>query len=218
MNLLILLKKKNLKFRFKIQSRADLLLQENYVSALQRAGCENIWMGAESGSQKILDAMDKGTTVEQIGDATKLIKQYKMQPSFFIQFGYPGETKEDIKKTISMINTLLPHSIGISVSYPLPGTKFYENVKSELKTKTNWTDSNEMALMFKNTFQPAFYKQLYNYVHKTYRRHLAINYLKQNIIHPATVKLHSLKKLLSVAYYIPMELIAKFKLNALEKN
>jgi radical SAM superfamily enzyme YgiQ (UPF0313 family) len=213
-----LVQKENLKFKFKIQSRADLLLQENYVSALQRAGCENIWMGAESGSQKILDAMDKGTTVEQIVASTKLIKQYKMQPSFFIQFGYPGETKEDISKTINMINTLLPNSIGISVSYPLPGTKFYENVKSELTTKTNWTDSDEMALMFKNTYQPAFYKQLHSYVHKTYRRHLALNYLKQNIIHPATVKLQSLRNLLSIAYYIPLEFIAKFKLNALEKS
>jgi len=213
-----LVEKENLKFRFKIQSRADLLLQENYVSALQRAGCENIWMGAESGSQKILDAMDKGTTVEQIAEATKLIKQYGMQPSFFIQFGYPGETKEDIKKTVKMINTLLPHSIGISVSYPLPGTKFYENVKSELTTKTNWTDSDEMALMFKNTYQPAFYKQLHSYVHKTYRRHLTLSYLKHNIIHPASLKLHSVKKLLSLAYYLPLEFIAKLKLNTLEKN
>lgn len=213
-----LVEKENLKFRFKIQSRADLLLQENYVSALQRAGCENIWMGAESGSQKILDAMDKGTTVEQIAEATKLIKQHRMQPSFFIQFGYPGETKEDIKKTIKMINTLLPHSIGISVSYPLPGTKFYENVKAELTTKTNWTDSDEMVLMFKNTYQPAFYKQLYYYVHKTYRRHLAIDYLKKNIINPATVRLQTLKKLVSVAFLMPMELFAKLKLDTLEKN
>ena len=162
--------------------------------------------------------MDKCTTVEQIAASTKLIKQYKMQPSFFIQFGYPGETKEDIRKTIKMINTLLPHSIGISVSYPLPGTKFYENVKSELTTKTNWTDSDEMALMFKNTYQPAFYKQLYYYVHKTYRRHIAVDYLKRNIFHPATVRLQTFKKLVSIAFLMPAEFFAKLKLDALEKN
>ena len=70
-----LVEKENLQFKFKIQARADLLLQENYIKDLARAGCDNIWMGAESGSQKILDAMDKGTTVKQIYEATKLIKK-----------------------------------------------------------------------------------------------------------------------------------------------
>ena len=169
-----LVEKEGLSFRFKIQSRADLLLQENYVEALARAGCENVWMGAESGSQKILDAMDKGTTVSQIAESTVLLRKYGVRPSFFIQFGYPGETKEDIGKTVRMINRLLPDSLGISVSYPLPGTVFYERVKAELKDKTNWTDSDELQLMFKNTYPPAFYKRLHKYVHKSYRWHLAL--------------------------------------------
>jgi radical SAM superfamily enzyme YgiQ (UPF0313 family) len=74
--------------------------------------------------------MDKGTTVEQIYTATRNLKKHGIHPSFFIQFGYPGETKEDIMKTIRMINELVPHEIGISVSYPLPGTLFYERVKN----------------------------------------------------------------------------------------
>ncbi|HEY2721013.1 MAG TPA: radical SAM protein, partial [Chitinophagaceae bacterium] len=164
-----LIEKENLQVKFKIQVRADLLVQEDYVSDLARAGCENAWVGAESGSQKILDAMDKGTTIKQIYEATSLLKKHGIHPSFFIQFGYLGETKEDIKKTIRMINELLPYEIGVSVSYPLPGTVFYEKVKADLKEKTNWTDSDELALMFRNTYQPAFYKQLHRYVHKTYR-------------------------------------------------
>jgi anaerobic magnesium-protoporphyrin IX monomethyl ester cyclase len=111
-----LVNQENLKFRFKIQSRADLLLQEDNIKALALAGCDNIWIGAESGSQKILDAMDKGITISQIYQATALLKTHGIKPSFFIQFGYPGETMEDIRKTISMISTLLPHSIGISVA------------------------------------------------------------------------------------------------------
>jgi len=212
-----LLEEENLSVKFKIQCRADLLLQENYIRDLARAGCDNIWMGAESGSQKILDAMDKGTTIEQIVESTRLIKKCGMKPSFFIQFGYPGETKEDIEKTIRMINTLLPHEIGISVSYPLPGTKFYENVKNQLEYKANWTDSDELALMFKNTYQPAFYKQLHRYVHKTYRRHLAFHHIKNTLLHPASLRLKSLKKMIAIAYYIPLELFAKYKLNKLEK-
>ncbi|HXB32654.1 MAG TPA: radical SAM protein, partial [Puia sp.] len=167
-----LVEREQLSFRFKIQSRADLLMQENYVEALARAGCENSWMGAESGSQKILDAMDKGTTVEQIAGATRLLREHGIQVSFFIQFGYPGETREDIEMTIRLIKSLKPDNIGISVSYPLPGTVFHERVKTELKEKANWTDSDELRLMFRNTYSPEFYKQLHRYVHKTFRRQL----------------------------------------------
>lgn len=212
-----LVEKEQLQFRFKIQCRADLLLQENYIKDLARTGCENIWMGAESGSQKILDAMDKGTTVEQIYQATALLKKYGIHPSFFIQFGYPGETKEDIRKTIRMINKLLPYELGISVSYPLPGTLFYEKVKSELKEKANWTDSDELALMFRNTYQPAFYKQLHHYVHKSYRTHIAIATIRQVLKKPATVTAGMLKKAASLLYYAPASFLARQKLLLLEK-
>ena len=200
-----------------MQGRVDLLLQENNIKDLARAGCDNIWMGAESGSQKILDAMDKGTTVEQIYEATRLLKKNSVKPSFFIQFGYPGEAKEDIEKTISMINKLLPYEIGISVSYPLPGTVFFEKVKTELKEKTNWTDSDELALMFRNTYQPAFYKQLHRYVHKTYRQHIAIENIKQLFSHPFKSNFRVLKKALSGIYYTPAAFLDKQKLHQLEK-
>jgi anaerobic magnesium-protoporphyrin IX monomethyl ester cyclase len=213
-----LIEEEKLHFKFKIQARVDLMMQENYIKDLARAGCENIWMGAESGSQKILDAMDKGTTIEQIYKATQLSKKNNIHPSFFIQFGYPGETKEDITKTIRMINELLPYEIGISVSYPLPGTVFYEKVKNELKEKTNWTDSDELALMFRNTYAPSFYKQLYRYVHKSYRKHIAIQHLKKLFTKPFASTLFTIKKALSFLYYAPAAWIDKQKLNSLENT
>jgi radical SAM superfamily enzyme YgiQ (UPF0313 family) len=213
-----LVEAENLKFKFKIQGRADLLLQENNLSALARAGCDNIWMGAESGSQKILDAMDKGITVDQIRDATRLIRKQGMNPSFFIQFGYPGETREDIDMTIRMIDQLLPYEMGISVSYPLPGTVFYEKVKQDLKRKTNWTDSDDMALLFQNTFEPAFYKQLHRFVHKSYRKHIALDYFRRLLKHPADSKPAHIKKALSGLYYLPAAFLEKRKLNQLEKQ
>ena len=206
-----------LHFTFKMQGRVDLLLQENNIKDLARAGCSNIWMGAESGSQKILDAMDKGTTVQQIYEATRLLKKNGVHPSFFIQFGYLAETKEDIELTIKMINTLLPYEIGISVSYPLPGTVFFEKVKNELHDKTNWTDSDEMALMFRNTYQPAFYKQLHSYVHKSYRKHLALENIKQVVLHPFKVDYTTIRKALSWLYYLPATFIEKRKLQQLQK-
>ena len=118
-------------------------------------------------------------------------------------------------KTIRMINELLPYEIGISVSYPLPGTAFYERVKNELKEKTNWTDSDELALMFRNTYAPAFYKQLYRYVHKSYRKHIAMEHLKKLLAKPFAATFLSLKKSLSFLYYAPAAWVDKQKLNSL---
>src|SRR5450432_1569856 len=212
-----LVERENLSFKFKMQGRVDLLLQENNIRDLARAGCANIWMGAESGSQKILDAMDKGTTVEQIYEATRLLKKCGVQPSFFIQFGYLTETKEDIQKTIAMINELLPYEIGISVSYPLPALFFFEKVKTQLVEKTNWKDSDELALMFSNTYQPAFYRQLHRYVHKTYRKHVAFETIRQLAAHPFKISAAKIKKAASALYYLPAAYIDKIKLQRLEK-
>jgi anaerobic magnesium-protoporphyrin IX monomethyl ester cyclase len=109
----------NIKLPFKCLSRADLLLKEGNISHLANAGCESIWIGAESGSQKILDAMDKGTTIEEIYEATRLLKKHGIKTCFFLQFGYTGETMTEINQTIKMVNDLMPDDIGISVSYPL---------------------------------------------------------------------------------------------------
>jgi anaerobic magnesium-protoporphyrin IX monomethyl ester cyclase len=211
-----LLEEEDISIKFKIQSRADLLVEEELVAALARSGCENVWIGAESGSQKILDAMDKGITTAQIATATGLMKKHGIKPSFFIQFGYPGETKSDIGLTIAMINRLLPFEIGISVSYPLPGTGFYEKVKAELKKKTNWADSDEMALLFTNTFPAPYYKQLHSYVHQNYHKHLAKNSLVKLFKEPSAITKNTLRKALSVFYYTPRTFIEKLKLNRLE--
>jgi anaerobic magnesium-protoporphyrin IX monomethyl ester cyclase len=211
-----LLEKENISIRFKIQSRADLLAEQDIVKALAKAGCENVWIGAESGSQKILDAMDKGITIGQIRESTLLMKEAGIKPSFFIQFGYPGELKDDIQLTINMINELLPFEIGISVSYPLPGTSFYEKVKADLKKKTNWTDSDEMALMFSNTFPPSYYKQLHRYVHQNYHKHLAKNSMAKLLGNPLGVNAKSFRKALSVFYHAPAAFIEKLKLQQLE--
>ncbi|AYL96008.1 B12-binding domain-containing radical SAM protein [Mucilaginibacter celer] len=212
-----LLKREGISIRFKIQSRADLLVDDEAVEALASAGCENAWIGAESGSQKVLDAMDKGITINQIHTATHLMKKHGIKPSFFIQFGYPEETRDDITSTIDMINELLPYEIGISVSYPLPGTGFYERVKNELKKKTNWTDSDEMALMFSNTYPAFFYKQLHKYVHRNYHKHLAKNSMRKLLNNPFGSSANNVKKALSVFYYTPLTYIEKLKLDKFEK-
>ncbi|MEL6403187.1 MAG: radical SAM protein [Chloroflexota bacterium] len=153
---------------FKSLNRADLLLRGNTIPALARAGADIVWIGAESGSQKILDAMDKGTQVEQIYEATRKAKSHGIKIAFFLQFGYPGETREDIELTLQMVRDLMPDDIGISVSYPLPGTPFHERVRSEL-SRANWYDSQDMAMLYQGPFRTEFYRQLHTVVHKDYR-------------------------------------------------
>ncbi|MEO5641780.1 MAG: radical SAM protein [Bacteroidia bacterium] len=211
-----LVKEKQLRLKYKIQSRADLLLQENYIADLAASGCETAWMGAESGSQKVLDAMDKGTTVDEIRQSTLMLKKYRIRPAFFLQFGYPGETMEDIYKTIELLNELLPEDIGISVSYPLPGTKFYENVKSELNEKQNWSHSDEMVLMFSNTYSPGFYKALHAYVHRNYRKHQGYESLRKILSAPFKVRKHDFRRAASILYYIPAVIRQKKRLEQLE--
>ncbi len=212
-----MVKEKELKFTYKIQSRVDLLLEEDTIDALAQSGAETVWVGAESGSQNILDAMDKGTTVEQIHSATKLLKSKGIKTAFFLQFGYPGEQKEDIQKTIDMVLELMPDDIGISVSYPLPGTVFYEKVKDELKTKANWTDSDDLAVMFRSTYSPRFYKKLHRYVHKVYRRKQGINTIKNLFLKPTSITKRKLRSALLTFYYIPTTFLGSLQLRRLEK-
>jgi len=153
---------------FKCLLRADQVTSET-AAALRAAKCRTAWIGAESGSQRILDAMEKGTRVDQIDRASRLLHDAGIEVGFFLQFGYPGETSDDIERTLAMVRRCRPDDIGISVSYPLPGTTFYQRVKAQLGQKQNWVDSNDLAMMYRATYVPDFYRALHGYVHAEFR-------------------------------------------------
>jgi len=158
---------------FKCLQRADLVNQKT-ATALAKAGCKTVWIGAESGSQKILDAMEKGDSVEDIYNAAQLLRAHHIEVGFFLQFGYPGETWEDVQKTLKMVRECAPDDIGISVSYPLPGTKFFERVKMELGEKQNWLDSEDLAMLYRGPFPTEFYRLLHGRVHYEFRTRKAL--------------------------------------------
>ncbi len=149
---------------FKIQSRADLMSQET-VANLKRAGCAEVWMGVESGSQRVLDAMDKGLRVAEVESSRARLGDAGIRACFFLQFGYPGEQWEDIQQTIELVRTTRPDDIGVSFSYPLPGTAFFERVQEQIGSKKNWTDSDDLCLMFKAAYKDEFYLSLRNALH-----------------------------------------------------
>jgi anaerobic magnesium-protoporphyrin IX monomethyl ester cyclase len=149
---------------FKMQSRCDLMTRDT-VDALRRAGCTEVWMGAESGSQQVLDAMEKSLRVDQIYQARESLRRHGIRAGYFLQFGYPGENWEDIQRTIRMVRETRPDDIGVSVSYPLPGTKFYELVSAQLGAKKNWADSDDLTMMFRGAYTSEFYRTLRDALH-----------------------------------------------------
>lgn len=149
---------------FKVQARADLLTGES-ATALGRAGCAEVWMGVESGSQKVLDAMDKGLRVEEIISAREHLRRQGIRVGYFLQLGYPGEQWEDIQKTVALVRETRPDDVGISFSYPLPNTRFYASVKEQLGAKQNWTDSEDLCVMFKGTYTDTFYRRIRDALH-----------------------------------------------------
>jgi len=149
---------------FKVQSRADLMSEETVLN-LKRAGCGEVWMGVESGAQSVLDAMDKGTTLETIAAARERLKNAGIRACFFLQFGYPGEGWHELQQTIAFVRETRPDDIGISFSYPLPGTKFYERVQAQLGQKQNWMDSDDLCIMFKAAYTTDFYRAVREALH-----------------------------------------------------
>ena len=161
---------------FKCLMRADGVT-DAIARALGTAGCQTVWIGAESGSQRVLDWMEKGTRVDQIETATQRLHAAGIEVGFFLQFGYPGETLDDIQLTLDMVRRCRPDDIGVSVSYPLPGTTFYERVKADLGEKQNWVDSGDLAMMYRATYSPDFYRALHALVHAEFRARRALDLL-----------------------------------------
>ncbi|MCB9135471.1 MAG: B12-binding domain-containing radical SAM protein [Anaerolineales bacterium] len=209
--------RKKARIPFKGLSRVDLLLREGEVDALHRAGADIIWVGAESGAQKILTAMEKGTKVEQIYEAARRMHAAGVKIAFFLQFGYPGETRADIEKTLQMVRDLMPDDIGMSVSYPLPGTKFYDRVQDQLGDKQNWVDSADLEMMYQGPFTTEFYRHLHTTLHKEYRARKTWRVLKRLVRHPEEFRPAHVRQAAAMVFHSITLPLARQKLKTLEQ-
>jgi len=210
-----LAREQNAVIPFKCLSRADLI-KPTVVDGLKAAGCQTVWMGAESGSQHILDAMEKGTTVHQIAEARRLLGAAGIAVAFFLQFGYPSETRADIEATLSMVRATQPDDIGISVSYPLPGTKFYERVKAQLGEKQNWNSSTDLAMLYHGPFTTEFYRQLHTVIHQEFRLLKGWLELKRVALHPSRWRLRHARLIAASLYRWATLPWARWRLSRLE--
>jgi anaerobic magnesium-protoporphyrin IX monomethyl ester cyclase len=156
-------------------------------------------MGVESGAQSVLDAMDKGLTLEQVRGAVARLRAAGIRIGFFLQFGYPGEGWREIEMTRELVRELTPDDIGISVSYPLPGTRFHDSVKARLGEKRNWTESDDLDPLFPGLFSKGFYRRLSRTVHAEFRTRYALRTLRGLVATPRSVDRRSLKALSGLA-------------------
>jgi len=150
---------------FECLSRVDLVDREMLIW-LKEAGCVRISFGAESGSQKVLDAMNKGTTVEQIRKAADLCHELGIEVYFYIMLGYPGETWEDIQATIRLLRETRPDQFSSTIAYPLPGTPFYEQVRDHLVELPDWSHTAENRLLYRGRYRTQFYRWAQRLLHK----------------------------------------------------
>ena len=160
--------RRGVRIAFRMQSRCDLMTRPT-VEALERAGCIEVWMGAESGSQRILNAMEKGIRVDQIAEARENLRRHGIRAGLFLQLGYRGEEWDDIEKTIQMVRDVRPDDIGVSVSYPMPNTRFHQIVQAQIGTQANWRDSADLAMMYQGAFPTEFYRALADALHAEVR-------------------------------------------------
>lgn len=131
--------KRNLGLKWQCESRVDLL-DEELVKKMAQAGCTGMWFGIESGSQKILDSMKKNITIEQMYRAVNLCRKYKMKVGASFIVGYPGETKEDIRKTFELAKKLKFDTSFFNHFRGFPGSSVYEQIKKEKLYSSQWAD------------------------------------------------------------------------------
>jgi radical SAM superfamily enzyme YgiQ (UPF0313 family) len=210
-----LVEQQDARIPFKSLHRVDLLLRGDTIDALKRAGAKTVWVGAESGSQHILDAMEKGTRVEQIYEAARRLREAGIEVGFFLQFGYPGETRDDIRRTFRMVRKCRPDDIGMSVSYPLPGTKFHDAVRQQLGEQQNWVDSSDLAMLYRGPFSTEFYRQLHVVLHKEFRARRAWDEIRGALRRPMTLRRHHARRLAATAFHVSTLVPARLRLERL---
>jgi radical SAM superfamily enzyme YgiQ (UPF0313 family) len=146
------------KFRipFECITRADRM-NEDVIAMLKECGCFRVWIGAESGSQKILDAMDRRVQAIQVQEMIRQCKAAGIETGTFIMLGYPGETRQDIQATIDHLKASNPDHFTITIAYPIKGTSLFDEVEA-LQTKAiDWKTQTDRERDFKRTFSRKYY-------------------------------------------------------------
>ncbi|GAA0892411.1 radical SAM protein [Fulvivirga kasyanovii] len=150
------LKERNLKIAYECITRADRM-NEDVIRMMKESGCFRVWIGAESGSQKIIDLMDRRVDVQKVREMIILARKNGIEAGTFIMIGYPGETESDIEETIHHLKSSNPDHFTITVAYPIKGTELYQEVEALQTTELEWSTSSDRDIDFERTYSRGYY-------------------------------------------------------------
>lgn len=187
------IKHRGVQIPFECITRAERLNPE-VLEMLKESGCFRIWIGAESGSQRIIDAMDRRVAVQTVQQAIQQANHLGIETGTFIMLGYPGETEEDIKHTIEHLKRSNPTHFTITVAYPIKGTALYNEVEGNWDAPESWDSSTDRDIYFNRTYPRPFYAQAVRRVvnevkaHQSHSKRAWANYKLRSILALAFMK------------------------------
>jgi anaerobic magnesium-protoporphyrin IX monomethyl ester cyclase len=184
------MKSRQLVMPYECITRADRM-NEEVILQLKESGCFRVWIGAESGSQKIIDLMDRRVNVEQVQQMIQLARAHGLQAGTFIMVGYPGETKEDIYATVDHLKKADPDLFTITVAYPIKGTPLYEEVEERFVTDLPWESSTDRDIDFTRTYRRRYYDYAIRMITSEINFHKALKKPMANLFRLPLLKLRA---------------------------
>jgi radical SAM superfamily enzyme YgiQ (UPF0313 family) len=158
------LKRRGLAYPFETITREDRL-DDKIIAILADMRCYRLWIGAESGSQRVLDAMDRRTNAARLRQMIKSLRQKGIRAGTFIMLGYDGETWEDLNATAGHLREAVPDDVLTTVSYPIKGTPYYQNVADRIVATRKWEESSDRELTVTGRGSPRFYRLAQRWLH-----------------------------------------------------
>jgi radical SAM superfamily enzyme YgiQ (UPF0313 family) len=151
------MKRRGLKLPFECISRADRI-NPQVADTLAELGCFRLWVGSESGSQRILDAMERGVSVDEVQSAVALLKARGIQTGMFLMWGYVGEGFEDVEATVEHVKRSSPDIVLTTVAYPIKGTPYFEEVAPNVVPLKAWAEGSDRDYRIRGRHSRQFYQ------------------------------------------------------------
>jgi anaerobic magnesium-protoporphyrin IX monomethyl ester cyclase len=151
------MRRRHLRIPFECITRADRV-NARVAETLAALGCFRVWIGSESGSQRILDRMERGVKIEQVRSAVELCRVHGIQTGMFLMWGYDGEEIEDIEATVTHVKRCRPDVWLTTISYPIKGTGYYERVASRLVSLRGWSETTDREFRIQGRHSRRFYR------------------------------------------------------------
>ena len=169
------MKRRRLSLPFECITRADRV-NEKVADVLAELQCFRVWIGSESGSQRILDAMDRGVTVDEVRAAVRLCQERGIQVGLFLMWGYAGEELPDIEATVEHVKRSNPDVFLTTVAYPIKGTDYFKDVAPDVVASDNWENSSDRDFRIRGRHS----RRYYQFADQLLKNEVALDRLLQN--------------------------------------